>query len=404
MTRIALISDIHFGAYSRTAEFSVPGEHIKDETTGGESLKDSMLTLLKGEKIDYLFIAGDLTSYGSPQEFTYCERFILEVADGLGLPKERVFLCMGNHDIDWKIADLYLPKDSSKAPSPDFPQDIVQEKYKRIAASVPLINIETLTPPENGCNAPFSGIIDNDDFTLFILNTGWSCTKDQSIRHGKLEKEQLSWLESAAKQYSSSPKWKIVMMHHHPFNYKYPVVSEEYSTLEEGSEFLEIVGKNGFNLVIHGHRHHPRAETHFKSDWKNPITFICAGSFAVNAEHRGHGSIPNTLHIIDLQDEIGVIRLLSYEYSLPVGWIPLKTNCAETPLDSDMLLGKLFDEDKIVESISQLKSGELIHWSDLESCLKFMPFSSLNEKIENQLATTHNIVGKFPDDVILLNK
>ena len=42
MTRVALISDIHFGLLSRTAEFSVPGDPIKDETEGGESLKNSM--------------------------------------------------------------------------------------------------------------------------------------------------------------------------------------------------------------------------------------------------------------------------------------------------------------------------------------------------------------------------
>ena len=52
MARVALISDIHFGLYSRTAEFSVPGEHIKDETEGGESLKTSVITLLKEKGIE----------------------------------------------------------------------------------------------------------------------------------------------------------------------------------------------------------------------------------------------------------------------------------------------------------------------------------------------------------------
>ena len=42
MTRIALISDIHYGRFSRTAEFSVPGEKIIDENTGGESLKEGI--------------------------------------------------------------------------------------------------------------------------------------------------------------------------------------------------------------------------------------------------------------------------------------------------------------------------------------------------------------------------
>lgn len=54
MVRIALISDIHFGKLSRTAEFSVPGEKIQDENSGGESLKNSMISVLRQEKAQYM--------------------------------------------------------------------------------------------------------------------------------------------------------------------------------------------------------------------------------------------------------------------------------------------------------------------------------------------------------------
>lgn len=402
MTRVALISDIHFGLLSRTAEFSVPGEPIKDETEGGESLKNSMVTLLKDKGIEYLFVSGDLTSRGSPQEFSYCERLLLEIAEELGLSKERIILCMGNHDIDWNIANLF---DTKKEYQNEFPKELVQEKYKRIAASVPVFNMDTIQTPENGCDAPFSGIYENDQFVVFVLNTGWLCTKDQAIRHGKLKKEQLDWLEAQAEEYKDTKKWKIVMMHHHPFNYRYPKISEDYSTLEEGSELLELIGKCGFNLVIHGHRHHPRAETHFRSGWKNPITFICAGSFAVNSEHRGYGQIPNTLHILELTEEIGTLHFSSYEYSLPMGWIPLKNNCPETPLDSEMLMGKLFEASEIETAIKGLASKEkVIEWTELDECLRFMPYTELNANIESMLSSTHDIIGKFPDKVILLEK
>lgn len=402
MARVALISDIHFGLYSRTAEFSVPGEHIKDETEGGESLKTSVITLLKEKGIEYLLVSGDLTSVGSPQEFACCERLLLEIAEELGLPQNRIILCMGNHDIDWNVANLF---DSEKEYPDGFPKELVQEKYRKIAASVSLFNMDSIQPLSNGCDAPFTGIIENDHFVMLILNTGWLCTKDQAIKHGKLKKEQLDWLEQQAEKYSDTPKWKIVMMHHHPFNYRYPSVSEDYSTLEEGSELLELIGKNGFNLVLHGHRHHPKAETHFRSGWKNPITFICAGSFAVNSEHRSYGQIPNTLHILDLTDEIGVLQLSSYEYSLPMGWIPLRSNCPETPLDSEMLMGKLFEATEVETAIKGLASNEkVIEWRELDECLRFMSYTDLNANVESILSSTHDIVGKFPDKVILLEK
>lgn len=78
---VALISDIHFGKSSRTKELAVEGDQIKDETVGGKSLVDGLINLFKEKEVKYLFIAGDLTSEGSPQEFSYCQNKILEIAE-----------------------------------------------------------------------------------------------------------------------------------------------------------------------------------------------------------------------------------------------------------------------------------------------------------------------------------
>ena len=59
MTRIALISDIHFGKFSRTKEFSVPGEMLQDKNQGAISLQDGLIKIFKEMCVNYLFIAGD---------------------------------------------------------------------------------------------------------------------------------------------------------------------------------------------------------------------------------------------------------------------------------------------------------------------------------------------------------
>lgn len=400
MTRIALISDIHYGQYSRTVEFSVPGEKIKDENTGGESLKESMISVLKEEGIEYLCVAGDLTSLGSPQEFVYCEELILDIASQLGIQKNNILLGLGNHDIDWNITELYRQFDRS---NPDFPLDLVKEQYRKIAASASLINLKGLVAPSKNGPAPFSGIIEKDSFIAFILNTGWCCTKDQASKPGKLDAAQLEWFEKEAENYKNIAKWKLILMHHHPFNYSYPVVCPDYSTLQEGSNFLDIAGKNGFNLVIHGHRHHPRAETKWKTGWDHPMTFVCAGSFAVNASHRSAGSIPNTMHIIELTDEIGTLRLRNYQYSAK-GWIPFLNNCDVTPLDGEMLFGKLFKQEEIDQAIKDLPKNEELLWEGLEECLRFMPYDKLNTRICSELPSSHKMIGRFPDNVILFKK
>lgn len=188
MVRIALISDIHFGKFSRTAEFSVPGESIKDENTGGESLKESMINILKEKNIKYLCIAGDLTSIGSPQEYNYCKDMLIDLANKLKIQRNNILLGLGNHDIDWKISELYNSFDSSYT---SFPSELVKEQYRKVAATASLVYLESILPPEIKGPAPYSGIIENDDFVMFVLNTGWCCTEDQAISHGKLDSTQL---------------------------------------------------------------------------------------------------------------------------------------------------------------------------------------------------------------------
>ena len=401
MTRLAFISDIHYGQLSRTSEFSVPGEPITDDTSGGKSLKDNMIDILKQKKIDYLCIAGDLTSSGSPQEFYYCEKLILDLAKGLDIPEKNIILGLGNHDIDWRISEIYTQFESNQE---DFPQKLIKEKYRQIATQASTINLQNIPlPPQKG-PAPFSGILENDHFVMFILNTGWYCTNDQAFSHGELNENQLKWFKSMAEKYKDSSKWKIILMHHHTIKYSYPVQVVDLSMVKESSEFLDIAGKNNFHLILHGHRHHPRAETCFRTGWGAPITFVCAGSFAVKASHRQGGSIPNTLHIIELTDELGILNLYNYQYSAAQGWIPFSSNTPETPLDRNMRLGKLFSNTEIENAIRKLTIEKPISWDSLEDCLKFQSFQELNKKIENIFDKSYIKIGNFPDDIILMKR
>ncbi|PYG85726.1 3',5'-cyclic AMP phosphodiesterase CpdA [Ruminiclostridium sufflavum DSM 19573] len=399
MVRIALISDIHFGLYSRTTEFSVPGEPIQDENTGAVSLKNSLISILKEANAQYLCIAGDLTSIGSPQEFAFCEDTVTSIAQEAGISKDNVIFGLGNHDIDWKISELYT---SYKDYSSDFPHELVKDKYRRIAASASLINTSSALKFNRNGPAPCSGIIENDDFIMFILNSGWCCTQDQAVSHGKLNVDQLNWFEESVKLYRTDKRWKIVLMHHHPYAYSYPTPIFDISMLEESGHFLDIAGKNGIHLVLHGHRHHPRAETTQKNEWINPITFVCAGSLTVNSKHRSNGDIPNTLHIIELTDDVGVLKLLNYQYSPAQGWLPIKNNCPETPLDSEMMLGKLFSEDEIKQSIGNLKADTPLSWKNLDESLRFCGIDDLNRRIDEILSSTHKMIGLFPKDVVLI--
>jgi len=403
MGRIALISDIHFGEFSRTEEFSVPGSIIKDETKGGESLQQGLIEVLKEKQVQYIFIAGDLTSVGSPQEFHYCEKKIVEIAKELELPEEKIIYCLGNHDVDRQIAAL-----SETISSLEIPQEVksvVEEKYQLIASSSSRSCCDLLKEPEIEGVVPLSGIIEQDEFIVFILNSGWQCSQHQKIAHGKLMKKQLEWFASAFQSYQVDERKKIVLMHHHPIQYPYPTVGLDISMVEESSQLLDIAGKNGVNMILHGHRHHPRAATVMKDGWKKPISFICAGSLSVNAEHRNHGDIPNTIHIIEFEKGIDRIELYNYQFSKAQGWIPFAKYCPETPLDAHMVLGKTYavnEQENAVLAYSDYE-GKIL-WDELGECLQYINYDELNGKFNLLLSSTHEIYGRFPESVMIVKK
>lgn len=404
MVRIAVISDIHFGKFSRTIEFAVPGEGIQDENRGAISLKKGFVNILKDMGVKYLFVCGDLTSIASPQEFYFCEEILISIADEVGIEHGNILCCLGNHDIDrnvTKLGDEIMAKDV-----PDEVKKIVKEKYNLIAANCATTNLVKLSAPAiSGGPAPYSGICEEKDFIVFVLNSGWECTHDQDYSHGKLTNEQLSWFENVSSQYKDDHRTKFVLLHHHPFGYPYPIPVPDISQLEEGSEFLDIVVKNKIDIIIHGHRHHPIAKTIQLASGTNPVTLICAGSLSVNSAHRNYGEIPNTMHILELNEIDKTTILYNYKYSSSEGWKKMEY-CNETPLDYEMKLGKLFGEDQIEKAIKNLsKSGnESYQWEDLEECLQYLTYADLNEKIKNILSEDYKIIGKFPDEVFFLKK
>lgn len=403
MIRIALISDIHFGKYSRTSEFSVPGVPIKDETKGGESLKDGIISILKSKEVQYLFIAGDLTSVGSPQEFYYCEKILIDITNQLGISRNNIICSLGNHDVDRAISAL-----SDSEIYQNIPEQVHQkakEKYQLMAASNALYCFDSIIAPPITGQVPFSGVIETEEFIVFILNSSWQCSQYQEIPHGKLSEKQLEWLDNICEDYLGNNKTKIILMHHHAISYQYPTGGHDTSMIEESSQLVDIAGSKGIQLIMHGHRHHPMATTYFKEGWKNPISFICAGSLSVNPQYRNNGEIPNTMHIIELGETTDSIKLYNYEFSSTQGWMPFKTFRPETPIDSEMFLGKLYNDIDNNEAILKYLTYEgEVTWDSLDECLKYINFEKLNLKFRELLSDTHKIFDKFPSTVMLIKK
>lgn len=403
MSRIAILSDIHFGKYSRTSSFTVPGEKNQDISKEAHSLEEGLIELLNEMKPQYFFIAGDLTSLGNPQEFYYCEDKIISIANKVGVERKNIICVLGNHDIDWDVSRLGDVKDDTESEL----TELIKSKYQMIAANCAKINMDQLNLHyDQKGPAPFSGVIEREEFVTFTLNSGWYCTHDQKFSHGKLEQAQLQWFEKIASNYKADDRIKIILMHHHPFNYSYPIPGIDISTVEEGPEIMDVAVKNGIDIIIHGHRHHPYVKTIQIGSDSKPITMICSGSLSVNHDQRNNGEIPNTVHFLDINQNKDYQIVHNFKFTEASGWKPIERYCKETPLESVMKVGKIFSPDIIKIAIEKYINcdNQQLRWAELDECLQFMLFKELNDKFLEILKSTHDVVGEFPQRVVLLKK
>lgn len=396
--KIGIISDIHFGKFSRTNELAVPGEDIQDNTTGAAPLLQGASDIFKQQSVKYLFIAGDLTSVASPQEYYYCEKKIVEFAKSSGIQTEDIIICTGNHDVDRKIANLANECKNDDAQV----KQIVTEKYQRIAAATSSHILTDMEKPKNGI-VPFSGIVAKEHFIVFVLNTGLYCSTQQQISHGKLGIDQLNWLKGSLENYRQDSRTKIVLMHHHPIAYSYPFPIWDSSRVEEDSDLKKIIGNEDVSIVIHGHRHHPRVTTTIESDWKHAVTFLCAGSFSVNARHRADGEIPNTLHILELGDQREKYLLYNYQYKGGPGWEAAQYDDSNMPLDHLMQIGKFITDETAIDLIKKYENRESkITWDSLDDELKYCSTKRLNELFKSVMKPKYSVIGEFPKDIVLI--
>lgn len=409
MIKIALLSDIHFGIDSRSKDFAIPGQQIIDETEGGESLYSGLESILSQFGPAYIFCTGDLTSTGKPLEYKYCLDKIYQLAKQVSVMRKNVIYCFGNHDVDYQITDLFA-KENSRLHR-DLTEDeikFVRRYYDEMTHSW-LYNSKFMDEVESYRDffttpgpIPASGVFERDGMSIFTLNSAFLCTDEQSIKHGKITGFQLQWLANELQQRNESNTWKVVILHHHPFNYSFPTLGLDSSTLEEGAELLELCGKYGVHLIIHGHRHHPRAKTLIEGAWLNPITFISAGSLSINQAGRSSGQIPNTFHLIELEDTPGCLKLMTYEYAIGEGWKKVSCNRPALPLDKEVYLGKVtIGDESAIEIIRQFPTGIPIKFEEINQSLKFISVQHLNDLVARTYAL--NLSGAFPGEIMIHN-
>jgi predicted phosphodiesterase len=403
---LLILSDIHFGRLSCSNDFALPPNN-PNEFQNAVSMKASLIEKAANSAVDAIVVTGDLTSVASPAEFIGAVQAVDEIRNGCGVAPENVFFTFGNHDTNWRICRL-------GDDTPAFPSDA---EYSRVGAE-----IGNLFAPNVACAnrgpIPGSGLFQRELFELIVLNTGYYCTNDQAVKHGRLGAEQLAWVTAVLAQPGDRNKWRIVVLHHHPFNLPYPMPGLDISTLEEGPELCAMMAASGVDFVVHGHRHHPVLTTELRPGWASPISFLCAGSVAVSANHRYGGEIPNLFHIVVLEGRgphnaaTGVVK--SFAYSAFTGWTPVARRAA-VPLDGEQRFGSCAtsgeQRQEVVNSAQAALNASadmfvpLPEYGHLPLAIRCMGIDELCDVLASVAIDLNcNVVGAYPAPVYLRRK
>jgi 3',5'-cyclic AMP phosphodiesterase CpdA len=272
MTRhveIIHLSDIHFGDSHRFSPEVTP-DGVAAADVGYPKLSDCLLGDLLNEMnepprpnfgvsghgdgrdwdvppmIKLLCLSGDFTLTATKAEFAQSVDFVKRLRAsrpmGLGLREDQVFVCPGNHDLDYNAKETGLRWGEYAA----FLNAIYSGKFDANEA------------------ARFGGVSICEEAGVLVLSLNSEMAvhnQPKEKTRGDLSQEQMLWARNQLNRIPEEKRRqyiKVAMVHHHPI--LLPTLAEPgrgYDAINGAQHLLTMLHKYGFHVLLHGHKHYP---------------------------------------------------------------------------------------------------------------------------------------------------
>lgn len=285
------VSDMQFGAKHRfgSAE-GTPGDQRYD--TLAARLLDDLVHLREehGVRPDLIVASGDLTERGWPVEFDQVSAFLGPLAEGLKLPRSRVVMVPGNHDVNRRKCASYFADCEEHGRDPVPPYWPKWEPYATMFANfyrgVPGIAF----PP----NQPWTCYEMADLKTVVAgLNSTMAETHLDGTHYGSCGEEQFRWFARRLGEYRRQGWLRIGVLHHNPV----PLGHDDDSSLRDADKFEAFLAGH-LNLVLHGHTHAGK----LCGFGRTGLPVFRSGSAGVRQEARPEDT-PNQYQLIEITGE-----------------------------------------------------------------------------------------------------
>ncbi|MCL4671241.1 metallophosphoesterase [Burkholderia pseudomallei] len=293
---IIQISDIHFGSRHYFSSLQIASDGVPESDK--PSLAKYLVESLTGSNNpgDFLAITGDVTQMALTEEFESAAACIQAIAgalnDGGRNAGKNFAIVPGNHDVNWNIQQAD-PKARYLGFTP----------YIRFRSNLG-VHIDNQVEPERLYE--IINLIDVCNCVIVGFNS--AVLEGPDDHRGYIGESQFkNAIQELNNLCGDRQPLKIAMMHHHLA----PVSSLESSikladeVLRDAAYIKTALLENGFNLVLHGHRHFSHEEMIDQSgDGGNKLLIVgCGSTGVVNSERDSQPLQYNRITIRRLRDK-----------------------------------------------------------------------------------------------------
>lgn len=321
------MGDLHVGLAARAKDLcpeppTIPKkDRAKYNAKIDDTYRQKFVQFIQQEGItaDYLVLPGDLTNKAHPEEVQLVSEFVMQAADALDVLHDKIVFAPGNHDVDWSVLEL------SDGTGVRWGQryDPIGHSNFHFRTIVDQGEGDVFLPP-HFCAWTF------DDLFVVAYNSAShdNPVEKQHIHHGRADPVHLDAIRTHLDNIGSSDgRLRLFIVHHHPIDFANPVSTiPDFSLMTNAEGLLSILHEYSFDLLIHGHKHHPRFETHSTQTYPH-LPILCSGSFSAEINTQWAGTVDNQFHIVLVNGRAGsgnriTGAITSWANNHARGWIP----------------------------------------------------------------------------------
>lgn len=172
----------------------------------------------QGRSVDLVFATGDIAQSGQPAEYAHATHFFDALLEALALPRERLFVVPGNHDVDRRLGvglarTLYTLDECNTYFDPGVPKPHATQKMRAFGEWFDdYFNGLRVFPQASSCANVETLTIQGHQLAVLPINSALFCQDDTD--HAKLLLGRRCLDTALNKLQAAGDAVKIVLLHH----------------------------------------------------------------------------------------------------------------------------------------------------------------------------------------------